>query len=377
MLDPWLPRLLACWRRVRGSAGQGTSLSAEERRDVVAGAQRLSRGLTRERELAGARYFEDPQLLGAYLLLYWPVSYAQLSSVLRELGGARGRVLDVGSGPGPLALAALDAGATDALAIDRSQAALAVARTLADAGRAPLVTATWEPARPLPDGPFDLVLAGHLLNELYGDDLAARSALVEAMLGRLAPGGLLIILEPALRETSRALLALRDRLVAKGATVRAPCLYRGDCPALVRPSDWCHAERTWTLPPLVDELARAAKLHRETLKMSYLVLQAPGEAWPSLPDGRLFRMVSEPLPQKGQHRFFGCGPEGRVPLVLPSKHVRDGNRVFTELARGEVLRVDRLTARGDGLRLDDQSKVERLAAADEPLPGSSPRGTKR
>jgi hypothetical protein len=149
--------------------------------------------------------------------------------------------------------------------------------------------------------------------------------------------------------------------------VRAPCLYRGDCPALVRPGDWCHAERRWTVPPAIDALAQEAKLHRETLKMSYLVLQAPGVAWPTPPEGRLFRIVSEPLPQKGQHRFFGCGPEGRVPLVWPEKHVRDTNRRFTTLERGDVIRVDRLTARGDGLRLDDQSVVERLAAADQSI----------
>jgi len=284
--------------------------------------------------------------------------------VLDELGGARGRVLDVGSGPGPLALAALDAGATSALAIDRSAAALDVARALAASTGAPLTTARWEPSQPLPDGPFDLVLAGHVLNEL-GDDLGARARLVETMMARLSPGGLVVLLEPALRETSRALLALRDRLVAGGATVRAPCLYRGDCPALVRESDWCHAERSWTPPPLVDELAHAAKLHRETLKMSYLVLQAPGAAWPTPPEGRLFRIVSEPLPQKGQHRYYGCGPEGRVPLVLPHKHVRDHNRAFTDLGRGDVVRVDRLAARGDGMRLDDQTRVERVSLKDK------------
>lgn len=372
-----MPRLIASWRRLRGAppvasraaAAALAPLTAEERRDIVAGAQRLSQGLTRERGLVGARYFEDPQLLGAYLLLYWPVSYGQVASLLREVGGAYGRVLDVGSGPGPLALAALDAGARQALAIDRSPAALAVARTLAEAASLPLTTARWEPSQPLPDGPFDLVLAGHVLNELHGDDLAARAALVDEMRARLAPGGLVVIVEPALRETSRALLALRDRLVAVGATVRAPCLYRGDCPALGRPGDWCHAERAWSPPQIVDELARAAKLHRETLKMSYLVLQAPGAAWPALPEGRLFRIVSEPLPQKGQHRFYGCGPEGRVPLVLPHKHVREHNRAFVDLQRGDVVRVERLTARGDGLRLDEQTVVDRLAAPDEPLRG--------
>ncbi len=366
LLDEWVPRLVATWRRLRRSAADAPALTAAERRDIVEGAQQLSRGLTRERELAGARYFEDPRLLGAYLLLYWPVSYAQASSVLRELGGAHGRVLDVGSGPGP----AGGRGARrrgDGGAGDRPQRRGARGRARARA--APGRTARWEPARPLPDGPFDLVLAGHVLNELYGDDLAARAKLVESMMARLSPGGLVVLIEPALRETSRALLSLRDRLVASGATVRAPCLYRGDCPALARAGDWCHAERSWEAPSLVEELAQAAKLHRETLKMSYLVLQAPGSAWPTLPDGRLFRIVSEPLPQKGQHRYVGCGPEGRVPLVLPHKHVRDGNRAFTELARGDVVRVDRTTARGDGLRLDDQSTVERIAHADDPVSG--------
>ena len=168
MLEHWIPRLLAAWRQVRGSAGEGASLTADERRDIVAGAQRLSRGLTRERELAGERYFEDPQLLGAYLLLWWPATYGQAASVLREVGGARGRVLDVGGGPGPMALAALDAGAERALVLDRSAAALAVAGALADAGgyHSALEAARWESPRPLPDGKFDLVGAGHVLNEL-------------------------------------------------------------------------------------------------------------------------------------------------------------------------------------------------------------------
>lgn len=368
-LDDWVPRLVAAWRRLRGAAaGEPTApLTAGERRDVVAGAQRLSRGLTRERELAGARYFEDPQLLGAYLLLYWPVSYAQARSVLGEVGAPLGAVLDVGSGPGPLALAALDAGATGAVAVDRSAAALAAARALGTE-RGGLATETWEPGRALPAGPFDTVLAGHVLNELFGDDVDRRATLAEAMLARLRPGGSLVVIEPALRETSRALLALRDRLVARGAAVRAPCLFRGGCPALARPGDWCHAERPWTPPPLVDELAQAARLNRDTLKMSYLVVEAPGAGWPARPEGRLFRIVSEPLPQKGQHRFVGCGPEGRAPLVLPHKHVRDGNRAFEGLRRGDVVRIDRLTARGDGLRLDAEAQVERLAGPGEPPP---------
>jgi SAM-dependent methyltransferase len=357
------------------------ALSAAERRDVLAGAARLSRGLTRERELAGARYFDDPQLLGAYLLLYWPVSYAQARAVLPEVGAPLGRVLDVGSGPAPLALAALDAGAESLLAIDRSEAALTVGRALAaarpsrEAGAAgkevALATERWEPGQALPQGAFDTILLGHVLNELFGQDIDRRMKLVQSLLSRLHPSGCVVILEPALRETSRELLTLRDRLVAAGATVRAPCLFRGACPALLRESDWCHAERTFAPPPLVTELADAAQLHRDRLKMSYLILQAPGAPWPEPPPGRLFRIVSEPLDRKGQHRFVGCGPEGRAPLVLPEKHVRDGNRAFVELERGDVIAVEELEPRGDGLRLSDRSTVKRIAAAGRPVPRGS------
>ena len=352
---------MAAWRRLRGSSATG-ELTADERRDVVAGAGRLTRGLTGERELAGARYFDDTQLLGAYLLLYWPVSYAQARLVLDELRAPLGDVLDLGSGPGPLALAALDAGATAARAIDRVPAALAIAKSLAHgAGRA-LAVEAWDPSRPLPAGPFDTILAGHVINELYGGDLERRAALALQLLARVRPGGALVVIEPALRETSRALLQLRDRLVAQGVSVRAPCLFRGDCPALVRPTDWCHAEQSWTAPPLIEELAQAAKLHRDSLKMTYLVLQPPNVGWPELPPGRLFRIVSEPLPEKGKQRFVGCGPEGRFPLVLPDKHVRDNNRAFVDLQRGDVVRIDRLATRGDGLRLDDQSDVHILTS---------------
>ncbi len=270
----------------------------------------LSLGLTRERSLAGGRYMDDPRLLGAYLLFYWPVSYAQGRQVLGELRTRPRRVLDLGSGPGPLAFAALDAGAAEVTAADRSRPALALARELAaEAGEA-LATREWDPQRTgeLPASGLDAVVVGHLLNELFGKGepaLGRRAALVERALAALRPAGSLVLIEPALRDTSRELLQLRDVLVRRGFAVRAPCLFRGDCPALVKASDWCHAERLFTMPPLLEELARVAGLHKEALKMSYLVLAPKGEPWPEPPPGRTFRIVSEALEGKGRQRYMG------------------------------------------------------------------------
>jgi ribosomal protein RSM22 (predicted rRNA methylase) len=370
-LAAFMPRLVTAWRHLRGSSSppempRSMPLSTAERRDVVMGAERLSQGLTRERELAGARYFSDPQLLGAYLLLYWPVSFAQGLSVLGELPGPPGDVLDLGAGPAPLALAALERGARSARAIDRSREALDVARRIAQDAGLPLATEVGDVARP-PDGSWDTILLGHVLNEL-SPDREKRAAVLESLLARLRPGGHLIVIEPALRETSRALLEVRDLVVARGASVRAPCLYRAGCPALARESDWCHAERPLRPPPPVDELAAAARLHRDAIKMSYLVLEAPGAAWPSPPPGHVFRIVSEPLDRKGQHRYVGCGPEGRTAVILPTKNVTERNSAFTTLQRGDVIRMDGFTVRGDGLRIERDGTVDKLAGAGEPVP---------
>jgi SAM-dependent methyltransferase len=311
---------------------------------------------------------DDPRLLGAYLLFYWPVSYAQARSALSELDRRPRSVLDLGSGPGPLSFAALDAGAREITAADRSRPALELARALAIEASEPLSTRDWSPERPLPEGKFDLILMGHVLNELFQGDVEKRAALLESVLARLGPGGSLLVLEPALRETSRALLQVRDLLVSRGYPVRAPCLFRGPCPALVKGSDWCHAERRWRMPPVLEAIAKAAGLHKESLKMSYLVLGPKCDAWAEPPPGRLFRIVSEPLEGKGRQRFMGCGPEGRVGLALQEKHRTQENQAFFDLERGTVIRVEGTEERGDGFALTEHSKVEILSLPGRPLP---------
>ncbi|MCI0571808.1 MAG: small ribosomal subunit Rsm22 family protein [Myxococcaceae bacterium] len=387
-----MPRLIAVWRASRQGAGRGgrggqwhrgpgeegpaDRLTPQELREVASGVRTLSLGLTRERKLAGARYMDDPKLLGAYLLFYWPVSYAQGREALGELPERPREVLDLGSGPGPLAFAAMDAGASNVTAADRSKQALALARELAaEAGEA-LATREWDPVggKPAPEGKYDVITMGHVLNELYGTGPGAvqkRAALVESLLERLKPGGTLLILEPALRDTSRALLELRDAVVGHGYAVRFPCLYRGNCPALLKASDWCHAERPWSPPRVVEDIARAASIHKEELKMSYLALAPKAEAWREPPTGQVYRIVSESLEGKGRQRYMGCGPEGRVGLALQEKHRTQANEAFFHLHRGDVVRVTETEERGDGLALNERSEVRVVAAAGRGVPPAS------
>ena len=309
-------------------------------------------GLVGKRALIGSPYLADPELRAEYEADIAPRTRAALARVFGELGprlaGAR-RVLDLGAGTGAAGQAARQAlgPALEVTSVDRVAAVPgAIVADLRSARRPPGV-----------EGKFDLILAAHLLNELGASlSIDDRAALVFAW-GRelLADGGHIVLVEPALRETSRELLAVRDRLVGAGFFVVAPCFWQGPCPALARDRDWCHSTAPWE----PAEVSRRAG--RSRVDFSYLVLgRAPGATDRERErDRRLFRVVSDPLVEKGRLRLFGCGPAGRHPLVRLDRDESEANREFAEAERGDVIVAADTERAGDGLRITAASRVER------------------
>lgn len=197
------------------------------------------------------------------------------------------------------------------------------------------------------EGRFDLVIAAHLLNELTAVlDVEGRIRLVLGWCRELLEAeGTCIVLEPALRETSRGLLAVRDGLIAAGLFVVAPCLWQGPCPALARERDFCHAS------------AHAIVDNRSRVDFSYLVVRRHGS--PSS-DTSLFRMVSDPMKDKGRLRFHGCGPAGRMLITRLDRERSSANQALDTLQRGDVVRLQGAAMQADGLRCGRDNVVVRV-----------------
>ena len=294
---------------------------------------RLHLGLTRGRELVGRAYLDDPELLAAYREHFSPMSYAKASAVLREVGVEPACVIDVGAGPGAMAQAAKDLfPAARVIACDRSAAAL---------GAVPegIERVRWDAVETIPASlpRADVVLLGNVLNELPGDSAAQ----VERLAALLRDGGTMVIIEPALRETARALEQARDRLIERGWFVVAPCLWRGPCPALARERDWCHEDRS-------DD---------ETLKFAYLVLRRQG-TW--CDDPCQYRVVSAKMEEKGREKLWACGVRGRHLISRLDRHRSDTNSAWDDIRRGDVVAIDGIEERGDGLRLNSHTRVRVL-----------------
>jgi ribosomal protein RSM22 (predicted rRNA methylase) len=283
------------------------------------------------------------------------------------------RVLDLGAGLGAMswglvrALAAAGgAGRVEATWVDPDREALAIGVSIVRQRpreeqvelRVTGTTASLEGVAPRA---HDLVLVGNVLSELdVGMPDAARverhaSMLRELLDRRTAPEGALVVVEPALRDRTRHLHAVRDVLVAgRDVAIFAPCLHEAPCPALARESEWCHEDLAVDLPPWLVPVARAAGLRHEGLTFSYLVLRKWGAG---LADalarrcGPRLRVVSGAIPTKGKHEAFLCGEfssrSSTLALVPARARVarldRDAtakNALWERLVRGDVIAVD-------------------------------------
>ncbi|MDZ4696602.1 MAG: small ribosomal subunit Rsm22 family protein [Deltaproteobacteria bacterium] len=300
---------------------------------------RIHRGLIGEQALLGTPYLKDPELRRAYDAEIAPRTEVQLDRVLAAIPAdfSPQRALDLGAGTGAAGRVLRNryGKAIELVAVDRVAGPGIIVADVIKACPPNGVT-----------GQFDLIVAAHLLCELKALDAVARARLVLAWCASLLlPGGRMVILEPALKETSRELLMVRDRLVSELWFVEAPCFLQGPCPALQRERDWCHDSAPWPggRAPRAD--------------FSYLVLRQPG---PAPTDGAKMRVTSDLIKEKGRMKIFACGASGRNAFVLQKRDRNDSNRAFEDLARGDVIQIDRTTESGDGLRLGPDSVVEML-----------------
>ncbi len=297
---------------------------------------RIHRGLVGARELVGQAYLADRELRREYDAEIAPRTEAALARIFETAQLPRPeRVLDLGAGTGAVGRAVLARWpGVELVAVDKVAGPGIVQADVTQATRPHGV-----------EGRVDLLVAAHLLGEL-SLDVDGRARLVADWCRELlADAGRCILLEPALRPTSRALLAVRDRLVASGFSVASPCLWQGPCPALLRERDFCHAS------------AGAIAQGRSRVDFAYLVLARPKQP---CADTRLFRVVSDPMKDKGRLRLFACGAVGRVLVTRLDRDLGPGNRAFDRLERGDLARIECAVSRPDGLRCTGDTVVERV-----------------
>jgi ribosomal protein RSM22 (predicted rRNA methylase) len=281
-------------------------------------------------------YLARHNLRQAYVCYYLLLNYVKTRLVLRELKEfaappAAARVLDFGSGPGSASLAAADELEKPQLTlVDIVGEALTDAEWLLGTHAAGRASFRFHPEAPAKR--FDVVIAANVLAELR--DAAELRRVVERL---LEPSGHLVLIEPALEETTRRLTAWRDELAASGWKIAAPCMGAARCPMASDAERWCHQDRPWGRPSTVAEIDRRIGLDRESLPFSYLIATKSGRTRAA--GG--WRVVSNAHRANGRVWMTLCGAkESLVEAELLTRFRGEGTADFEHARRGDVLRIE-------------------------------------
>ncbi len=359
----------------------------------------LQRGLTGSRALAGNAYMQKAASLQSYLLYYWPVSYAQTAAALgmttnffervQKIKGRTIRILDLGSGPAPASCSIADLAqgkgernmSFEFSLLDSSGDALSLGKRIlegafAKSARVETYVCNFEKvfgqkksaqAAPafLANKKFDFIVASHSLNELWKNEKKRGQKIVgmlQSLSACLEDGGLLILMEPALLATSRALMEVRDALAGLGLGLVSPCPKSFfPCPALENPNATCHYQFDWEMPKIVADLAALAKLNRADVKMTFFVfergaalgqeygfgnddnsLQDKEAAASPVPDfSNIYALVvSEPMLNKaGRIRYLLCDGKSRFSLSAKNGDPIAAAQNFFSLRRYDKVQV--------------------------------------
>lgn len=374
-LETLTPILMGIWRRFHKLSGPPDVLQTREFRSVVEAIKALETKFLNGQSLIGQDYFNDRDLLGAYLLYQWVIHYQQGLSTIAELPITPRRVLDVCSGPSPLGFAALRHGAQEVIAIDQNAEALKLGGEVAGRYGLPLTVRKWNALKqPIPvEGQFDLILVGHCLEELFPPTKKGwqqeQHLFLRNLIERLNPDGHLLILENSFGESNRRVLQLRDQLVGEGVPVQAPCIWRGECPALKVNNSPCYAQREFEKSYLIKQLQRAAAINLGSLKMSYVIFRNPAAGWPETGEQKLYRVISPPIDSTEGKRFYLCGTDGKKQLSSQLKEHPIEARAFDYLSRGELISFSNVLENQNSIRLIEGSQVHVEAACGKPLKG--------
>jgi len=283
--------------------------TASPQRLRLAAATLTDRYRTAVKQAAAIRS-EDERL--AYLLVRMPATYAALAQALRaakrqlvpQSGDlAMETMLDLGSGPGTAAWAAVEAfpEVRQLRLVERDSGLIGLGRQLcASSDSRALRRVEWIQADlngKLAEEALDLVVASYSLGELSP---AQRSPCLRQAWQRTRK--LLVLIEPGTRAGFGCIHQARSELIALGVTLLAPCPHGLSCP-MAAAGDWCHfaarVERT-----AMHRRIKGGELGHEDEKFSYLAA-TPLKANPAEQ-----RIVRHPAYHSGFVELQLCSADG-------------------------------------------------------------------
>ncbi|MFJ1619209.1 small ribosomal subunit Rsm22 family protein [Streptomyces sp. NPDC088190] len=278
-----------------------------------------------------APVLRDRSDVAAYAAYRMPATFEAVRSALAALREAApdwapATHTDVGGGTGAASWAVAGAWAGPRTTVlDWAEPALALGRELAGLSGIPgLTAAEWRRARigaGLELAPTDLITVSYVLKELTAD---VRTALVDTA---AAAAQAVVVVEPGTPDGYTRIIEARDRLIAAGLSVAAPCPHDEACP--IEPgTDWCHFSARVSRSSLHRQV-KGGSLPYEDEKFSYVV----ATRFAVQPVGA--RVIRKPQIRKGQVLLDLCTRDEALRRATVTKRHGELYRAARDVAWGD------------------------------------------
>jgi ribosomal protein RSM22 (predicted rRNA methylase) len=267
----------------------------------------------------------------AYLATRLPATYAAIRASLSAIADVRPgwtprTLLDIGAGPGSVLWAARDQWPSigNATMVEASEEIRQVGDALARETGARTSWVAADVARGLPAlKGAELVTLSYVLGELQP---AAINPLIERLWA--LSQDVLLVVEPGTPAGWQRILLVRERLIALGGHIIAPCPHAERCP-LAAP-DWCHFSRR-VARSRTHRLAKDADVPWEDEKFIYLAVSRTPNPQP------MARVLARPRAASGTVRLKLCCSSGQMEERLVTKRQGDEYRVARRVDWGDRL----------------------------------------
>ena len=356
-LDELMPILIGMWRKMFRLSGPPDELQTREFRAFV----------NNVKSLYDLENFQDAldnrELLGAYLLYFYPLKLQEALSLMSEVPHHGQKALDISLAPSAYALAALKYGYTDVTSLGMSEIALKLGAEAAGRTGFPLnVRQTDIGSLKLLKEKYDLITISYTLFDLFPANSRDEKELLLNLNQALTENGFLIIVESSIEQINKRFLQMRDMIHQSGLSIQAPCIFKGQCPALAH-KNMCFAQRDVEKPLLISEANRSGKINMNSLKMSYLIIRKH----PLEISKELYRVVSPPFDDRERKTFYLCGTKGSKKLASGLKNHNPDTKAFEYIKRGEAIEIEASQVEGNTFVLNEGSKLKVIASLSKPL----------
>lgn len=225
--------------------------------------------------------FYSPGTAVTYLAHRFPSTFAANFRVLMEVFKRvpdfnPTRILDYGSGPGVSAFAALQVwggeGSIKVTCVEPSLNMQRVGQYLTADMKADI---EWQSSLYSAGGKYDLITLSYVLMEIR--DQESRDLLINNLYAKLAPGGVLMVIDCGTPTGFRFIHRMREQFITKQPRdtwhIVAPCPHESACPLAMTGKDWCHFDQRVRRLPHYMYQKGSRKNNSDFEKFSYLVIR--------------------------------------------------------------------------------------------------------